>query len=162
MCQEWVHDSAVQSLFPSRSVAHALPAQVGEVHRRARRLFRFHRLEDLLCASEIRIGFAAMGWPTKLAFAALTLFNLALVLCGAWLALWTPVLFERERPQDQVMVVAMAIGIVAFPVVALICAILPWLLWVRWRGVAVATAILPVTIAVLFVAVGVVAGHLPT
>jgi hypothetical protein len=39
-----------------------------------------------------------MGWPTKLAFAALTLFNLALVLCGAWLALWTPVLFERERP----------------------------------------------------------------
>ena len=95
-------------------------------------------------------------------FAALTLFNLALVLCGAWLALWTPVLFERERPQDQVMVVAMAIGIVAFPVVALICAILPWLLWVRWRGVAVATAILPVAIAVLFVAVGVVAGHLPT
>jgi len=96
-------------------------------------------------------------------FAALTLFNLALVLCGAWLALWTPVLFERERPQDQVMVVAMAIGIVAFPVVALICAILPWLfLRVRWRGVAVATAILPVAIAVLFVAVGVVAGHLPT
>ena len=95
-------------------------------------------------------------------FAALTLFNLALVLCGAWLALWTPVLFERERPQDQVMVVAMAIGIVAFPVVALICAILPWLLWVRWRGVAVATAILPVAIATLFVAAGVVAGHLPT
>ena len=103
-----------------------------------------------------------MGSPTKLAFAALTLVNLALVLCGAWLALWTPVLFERERPEDQVMVMAMAIGIVAFPVVALICAILPWLLWVRWRGVAVATAILPVTIAVLFVAVGVVAGHLPT
>jgi hypothetical protein len=111
----------------------------------------------------IRIGFAVMGWPTKLAFAALTLFNLALVLCGAWLALWTPVLFERERPQDQVMVVAMAIGIVAFPVVALICAILPWLfLRARWRGVAVATAILPVAIAVLFVTVGVVAGHLPT
>ena len=103
-----------------------------------------------------------MGWPTKLAFAALTLVNLALVLCGAWLALWTPVLFERGRPQDQVLVATMAIGIVVFPVVALICAILPWLLWVRWRGVAVATAILPVAIATLFVAAGVVAGHLPT
>ena len=103
-----------------------------------------------------------MGWPTKLAFAALTLVNLALVLCGAWLALWTPMLFERGSTQDQVLV-ATAIGIVVFPVVALICAILPWLfLWVRWRGVAVATAILPVTIAVLFLAVGVVAGHLPT
>jgi hypothetical protein len=94
-----------------------------------------------------------MVWPTKLAFVALTLVNLALVLCGAWLALWTPVLFERERPQDQVMVVAMAIGIVAFPVVALICAILPWLfLRVRWRGVALATAILPVAILVSFYA----------
>src|SRR6516225_10842459 len=111
---------------------------------------------------KIHIGFAAMGWSTKLAFAALTLVNLALVLCGAWLALWTPVLFERGRPQDQVLVATMAIGIVVFPVVALICAILPWLLWVRWRGVAVATAILPVAIAALFVAVGVVAGHLPT
>ena len=94
-----------------------------------------------------------MGWPTKLAFAALTLFNLALVLCGAWLALWTPVLFERGRPQDQVLVATMAIGIVVFPVVALICAILPWLfLRVRWRGVAVATAILPVAIAASFYA----------
>ena len=47
---------------------------------------------------------------------------------------------------------AMAIGIVAFPVVALICAILPWLfLRVRRRGVAVATAILPVAIAALFI-----------
>jgi hypothetical protein len=93
----------------------------------------------------------------------LTFFNLVLVLCGAWLALWTPVLFERERPEDQVIDMAMAIGIVAFPVVALICAILPWLfLRVRRHGAAVATAILPVTIAVLFLAVGVVAGHLPT
>jgi hypothetical protein len=104
-----------------------------------------------------------MGWPTKLAFAALTLFNLVLVLCGAWIALWTPLLFERERPGEHVMLVAMAIGFVAFPVVALICAILPWLfLRVRRRGVAVATAILPVAIATLFVTVGVVAGHLPT
>src|SRR6516225_10861636 len=101
---------------------------------------------------KIHIGFAAMGWPTKLAFAALTLVNLALVLCGAWLALWTPMLFDRGSTQDQVLV-ATAIGIVVFPVVALICAILPWLfLWVKWRGVAVATAILPVAIAASFYA----------
>src|SRR5215469_2321833 len=100
------------------------------------------------------IGFAAMGWPTKLAFAALTLVNLALVLCGAWIALWTPMLFERGSTQDPYPVlVAIAVGFVVFPVVALICAILPWLfLRVRWRGVAVATAILPVAILASFYA----------
>ena len=93
-----------------------------------------------------------LGWPTKLAFAALTLVNLALVLCGAWVALWTPMLFERGSTKDPVLV-ATAVGFVVFPVVALICAILPWLfLRVRWRGVAFATAILPVAIAASFYA----------
>jgi hypothetical protein len=88
-----------------------------------------------------------MGWPIKLAFVALTLVNLALVLCGAWLAMWTPMLFDAGSMDDKVLVAA-AVGIVTFPVVALICAILPWLfLWIRWRRVAVATAIVPVVIA---------------
>jgi len=88
-----------------------------------------------------------MGWPTKLAFVALTLVNLALVLFGAWLALWTPMLFDAGSTQDKVLVAA-AVSIVLFPVLALICALLPWLfLWLRWRRVAVVTAILPIVIA---------------
>ena len=88
-----------------------------------------------------------MGWPTKLAFVALTLVNLALVLFGAWLALWTPMLFDSGSTQDKVLV-ATALGIMLFPVLALICALLPWLfLWLRWRRVAVVIAILPIVIA---------------
>jgi hypothetical protein len=88
-----------------------------------------------------------MGWPTKLAFVVLTLVNLALVLFGAWLALWTPMLFDSGSTQDKVLV-ATAVSIVLFPVLALICALLPWLfLWLRWRWVAVIIAILPIAIA---------------
>ena len=88
-----------------------------------------------------------MGWPTKLAFVALTLVNLALVLFGAWLALWTPMLFDLGNTHDKVLVAA-AVGIMLFPVLALICALLPWLfLWLRWRRVAVVIAILPIVIA---------------
>ncbi len=88
-----------------------------------------------------------MGWPIKLAFAAFTLVNLALVLCGACLALWMPMLFDSGRTDDRVLV-ATAAGIVTFPVIALICAILPWLfLWIRWRNLAVVTAMVPVAIA---------------
>jgi len=88
-----------------------------------------------------------MGWPTKLAFVVLTLVNLALVLFGAWLALWTPMLFDSGSTQDQSLV-ATAVSIMLFPVLALICALLPWLiLWLRWRRVAVVVAILPIVIA---------------
>ena len=88
-----------------------------------------------------------MGWPTKLAFVVLTLVNLALVLFGAWLALWTPMLFDSGNTQDKVLV-ATAVSITLFPVLALICALLPWLfLWLRWRRVAVVIAILPIVIA---------------
>ncbi len=88
-----------------------------------------------------------MGWPIKLAFAAFTLVNLALVLGGAWFAMWTPMLFDAGGTDDKVLV-ASALGIIAFPLVALICAILPWLfLWIRWRRVAVVTAIVPIAIA---------------
>src|ERR1700753_1015904 len=96
-----------------------------------------------------------MGWPTKLAFAVLTLVDLALMLLGAWLALWTPMLFDSGNTQDKVLVAA-AVSIILFPVLALICALLPWLfLWLRWRRVAVVIAILPIVIAAcgaLFVA----------
>ena len=88
-----------------------------------------------------------MGWPAKLAFVVLTLFNLALVLFGAWLALWTPMLFDSGSTQDKVLV-ATAVSIMLFPVLALICALLPWLfLWLRWRRVAIVIAILPIVIA---------------
>jgi hypothetical protein len=88
-----------------------------------------------------------MGWPTKLAFVVLTLVNLALVLFGAWLALWTPMLFDSGSTQDEVLVAA-AVSIMLFPALALICALLPWLfLWLRWRRVAAVTAILPIVIA---------------
>jgi hypothetical protein len=88
-----------------------------------------------------------MGWLAKVAFVVLTLVNLALVLFGAWLALWTPMLFDSGSTQDTVLV-ATAISIMLFPVLALICALLPWLfLWLRWRRVAVVIAILPIVIA---------------
>jgi hypothetical protein len=88
-----------------------------------------------------------MRWPTKLAFVVLTLVNLALVLSGAWLALWTPMLFDSGSTQDKVLV-ATAVSIMLFPVLALTCALLPWLfLWLRWRRVAVVIAILPIVIA---------------
>jgi hypothetical protein len=88
-----------------------------------------------------------MAWPTKLAFVALTLVNLAFVLFGAWLALWTPMLFDSGNTQDKVLVAAAA-SIMLFPVLALICALLPWLfLWLRWRRTAVVIAILPIVIA---------------
>jgi hypothetical protein len=92
-----------------------------------------------------------MGWLAKLGFVVLTLVNLVLVLCGAWLALWTPMLFDSGNTQDKVLVAA-AVSIILFPVLAL----LPWLfLWLRWRRVAVVIAILPIVIAAcgaLFVA----------
>ena len=88
-----------------------------------------------------------MGWPTKLAFVVLTLVNLALVLFGAWLALWTPMLFDSGNTQDKVLVAA-AVSIMLFPFLALICALLPWLfLWLRWHRVAVVVGILPIVIA---------------
>lgn len=88
-----------------------------------------------------------MGWPTKLAFVALTLVNLALVLFGAWIALWTPMLFDAGSTQDKLLVAA-AVSIILFPVLALICAFLPWLfLRLRWRRVAIVTAVLPMVIA---------------
>jgi hypothetical protein len=88
-----------------------------------------------------------MGWPTKLAFVVLTLVNLALVLFGAWLAMWTPMLFDSGSTQDKALV-ATAASIMLFPVLALICALLPWLfLWLRWRRVAVVIAVLPIVIA---------------
>jgi hypothetical protein len=88
-----------------------------------------------------------MGWPTKLAFVAVTLVDLALVLFGAWLTLWTPMLFDAGNTQDKGLVAA-AVSIMLFPVLALICALLPWLfLWFRWRRVAVVTAMLPIVIA---------------
>jgi hypothetical protein len=88
-----------------------------------------------------------MGWRTKLAFVILTLVNLALVLFGAWLALWTPMLFDSGSTQDKGLMAA-AVSIMLFPVLALICALLPWLfLWLRWRRTAVVIAILPILIA---------------
>ena len=54
-----------------------------------------------------------MGWPIKLAFVALTLVNLALVLLGAWLTLWMPMLFDSGSTQDKVLV-ATAVSIVLF------------------------------------------------
>ena len=90
---------------------------------------------------------ARVGWRTKVAFVLLTLVNLALVLFGAWLALWTPMLFDSGSTQDKGLVAA-AVSIMLFPVLALICALLPWLfLWLRWRRTAVAIAILPILIA---------------
>ena len=88
-----------------------------------------------------------MGWPTKLVFVVLTLLNLALVLFGAWLALWTPMLFDAGGTDDKFLVTS-AVSIVGFPVLALICALLPWLfLWLRRRRVAVVIAILPIVVA---------------
>jgi hypothetical protein len=88
-----------------------------------------------------------MRWPIKLAFVALTLVNLALMLFGAWLALWTPMLFDSGSTQDKTLV-ATAVATLLFPFLALICALLPWLfVWLRWRRVAAATAILPIVIA---------------
>jgi hypothetical protein len=56
-------------------------------------------------------------------------------------------LFDSGSTQDKVLV-ATAVSIMLFPVLALICALLPWLfLWLRWRRVAVVIAILPIVIA---------------
>jgi hypothetical protein len=89
-----------------------------------------------------------MTWPKRLAFVGLTLVNFALVLCGVWFAMWTPMLFDKGSTSDKGLV-AIAVSILLFPVVALICAFLPWLfLLFRWRRVALVTAILPVAITI--------------
>jgi hypothetical protein len=99
------------------------------------------------CGLAVNQQVARMGWRTKVAFVILTLVNLALVLFGAWLALWTPMLFDSGSTQDKGLVAA-AVSIMLFPVLALICALLPWLfLWLRWRRTAVVIAMLPILIA---------------
>jgi hypothetical protein len=40
------------------------------------------------------------------------------------------------------------VSILLFPILSLICALLPWLfLWLRWRRTAVVIAMLPIVIA---------------
>jgi hypothetical protein len=89
----------------------------------------------------------------KIALGLLTMINVALTLFGASMAMMSPMMFDSGV--DGPLLWAVFWSILAFPLVALLCAILPWLfLWLRWPRIALVSACLPpVWMAVLFAVV---------
>jgi hypothetical protein len=88
----------------------------------------------------------------KIALGLLTVLNVALTGFGASMAMLSPMMFDAGG--DGRLLWAMFWSILAFPVVAGICLLLPWLLlWLRCPRAALATAILPVAYVAVLLAV---------
>ena len=92
----------------------------------------------------------------KIALTLLTVLNVALTGFGASMAMLSPMMFDSGG--DGRLLWAMFWSILAFPVVAGICLLLPWLLlWLRCPRAALATAILPVAYLAVLLAVAFIA-----
>lgn len=91
----------------------------------------------------------------RIALGVLTMINIALTLFGASMAMMSPMMFDSGG--DGKLLWAVFWSVLAFPVVALLCVLLPWLLlWLRWPRAAMTVSALPVAwmialVAVLFV-----------
>jgi hypothetical protein len=93
-----------------------------------------------------------VGRVVKLALALLTVLNVALTGLGASMAMFSPMMFDAGG--DGRLLWAVFWSILAFPVVAAICLLLPWLLlWLRCPRAAMATSIIPVGYLAVLLAV---------
>jgi hypothetical protein len=88
----------------------------------------------------------------KIALGVLTIINIALTLFGASMAIMSPMMFDSGG--DGKLLWAVFWSVLAFPVVALLCVLLPWLLlWLRWPRAAMAVSAVPVGWMIVLVAV---------
>jgi hypothetical protein len=88
----------------------------------------------------------------KLALGLLTVLNVALTCFGASMAMLSPMMFDAGG--DGRLLWAVFWSILAFPVVAGICLLLPWLLlWLRYPRAALAASIIPVAYLAVLLAV---------
>jgi hypothetical protein len=88
----------------------------------------------------------------KLALGLLTVLNIALTCFGASMAMASPMMFDAGG--DGRLLWAVFWSILAFPVVAGICLLLPWLLlWLRCPRAALAASIIPVAYLAVLLAV---------
>jgi hypothetical protein len=92
----------------------------------------------------------------KLALGLLTVLNVALTGFGASMAMLSPMMFDAGG--DGKLLWTMFWSILAFPVVAGICLLLPWLLlWLRCPRGALAAATIPVAYLTILLAVAFIA-----
>jgi hypothetical protein len=97
-----------------------------------------------------------VGRVVKLALALLTVLNVALTGFGVSMAMLSPMMFDAGG--DGRLLWTMFWSILAFPVVAGICLLLPWpLLWLRCPRAALAAAIIPVAYLAVLLAVAFIA-----
>jgi hypothetical protein len=88
----------------------------------------------------------------KLALGLLTVLNVALTCFGASMAMLSPMMFDAGGGGRLLW--TMFWSIPAFPVVAAICLLLPWLLlWLRCPRAALAASIIPVGYLAVLLAV---------
>jgi hypothetical protein len=92
----------------------------------------------------------------KLALGLLTVLNVALICFGVSMAMFSPMMFDAGG--DGRLLWTMFWSILAFPVVAAVCLLLPWLLlWLRYPRAALAAAIIPVAYLAVLLAVAFIA-----
>jgi hypothetical protein len=88
----------------------------------------------------------------KIALGVLTIINIALTLFGASMAIMSPMMFDSGG--EGRLLWAVFWSVLAFPIVALLCVLLPWLLlWLRWPRAAMAVSVVPVAWMIIIVAV---------
>jgi hypothetical protein len=88
----------------------------------------------------------------KIAIGVLTIINIALTVFGVSMAIMSPMMFDSGG--DGKLLWAIFWSIWAFPVVAVLCVLLPWLfLWLRWPRTALIVSAVPVTWMIVLFAV---------
>ena len=88
----------------------------------------------------------------KIALGVLTLINIALTCFGVSMAVMSPMMFDSGG--DGTLLWAIFWSVLAFPVAALLCVLLPWLfLWLRWPPTALVAAAVPLTWMIILVTI---------
>jgi hypothetical protein len=79
----------------------------------------------------------------KAVLAMLTIVNIALTVFGVTLAMMSPMMFDSG---DGKLLWAIFWSLWVFPVVALLCVFIPWLLlWLQWPRTALVASAVPIT-----------------
>ncbi len=88
----------------------------------------------------------------KIALGVLTIVNIALTCFGVSMAVMSPMMFDSGG--DGKLLWAIFWSLWVFPVVAVLCMLLPWLfLWLRWPRTTLVTSAVPLAWMVILFAV---------
>jgi hypothetical protein len=88
----------------------------------------------------------------KIAIGVLTIINIALTVFGVSMAIMSPMMFDSGG--DGKLLWSLFWSILAFPVVAVLCVLLPWLfLWLRWPRTALVVSAVPLAWMIVLLAV---------